>query len=235
MKTKKQVIAFLDSTVGKKVNTKSGKYNGQCVSLTKALFEFLGVPEPYKARGNAKDAGDRYLRDGIAKKGKGWLTVAVRRWGGGGYGHIWMDVRGVANYEQNGAKALRTTKNTRPLNQASQLINLDQWIAADVKPPSSPSGSTYTVRSGDTLSKIGRVLGMNWQDIAKLNGLSSPYRIYPGNKLKLPSGGKTYTVVRGDYLVKIGRKTNTNWATIARLNGITSPYIINPGQVLRLN
>lgn len=43
---------------------------------------------------------------------------------------------------------------------------------------------TYTVKSGDTLSGIGAKLGVSWKDIASKNGISSPYTIYPGQKLK---------------------------------------------------
>lgn len=46
------------------------------------------------------------------------------------------------------------------------------------------AGKTYTVKSGDTLSGIGAKLGVNWKDIASKNGISSPYTIYPGQKLK---------------------------------------------------
>ena len=49
---------------------------------------------------------------------------------------------------------------------------------------------TYTVKAGDSLSKIARdELGdMNrWKEIASLNGISSPYTIYPNQKLKLPA------------------------------------------------
>ncbi|MFD6477753.1 peptidoglycan-binding protein [Streptomyces anulatus] len=48
---------------------------------------------------------------------------------------------------------------------------------------SSGSG-TYTVKSGDTLSAIGAALGIKWQTLAALNGIKSPYRITPGQKLK---------------------------------------------------
>lgn len=132
-RTKAEVRAFLDSKVGTIV-PHPGYYDlrGQCVTLTKALMEFLGVPNPYKARGNAIDAGDTMLREGIAKPGKGWLTVVVNRdmgyIGGVHYGHIWVDLQGEANYESNGNRALYTTKNTRPLSQGQQFINLDQWI-----------------------------------------------------------------------------------------------------------
>lgn len=42
----------------------------------------------------------------------------------------------------------------------------------------------YTVKAGDTLSEIGAKLGINYQDIKKLNGLKSDL-IRPGQKLKL--------------------------------------------------
>lgn len=93
---------------------------------------------------------------------------------------------------------------------------------------------------GDTLSGIGAKTGVNWQDIAKLNGIGSPYTIYPGQVLKLTGGAApapapaTYTVVAGDYLVKIGEKTGRNWQDIAKVNGIAAPYTIYPNQVLRL-
>lgn len=135
-RTKQEVRNFLNGLVGQKVNAKAGVYNGQCVSLIKALLEFVGAPDPYKARGNAKDVGDTLLREGIARNGNGWLMVAVNRSmgniGGVTYGHVWIDLSGEANFEQNGAKALHTTKNTRPIQQAQQLINLDKYIKADV-------------------------------------------------------------------------------------------------------
>lgn len=134
-RTKAEVRSFLNGLVGQSVNAKSAPYQGQCVSLIKALLEFLGAPNPYSARGNAKDAGDTLVRQGIAKNSKGWLNVCVNRTmgriGGITYGHIWLDLSGEANYEQNGAKALHTTKNTRPISQAQQIINLDKYIKTD--------------------------------------------------------------------------------------------------------
>lgn len=131
-RTKAEVRAFLNSQVGKSVNAKAGIYQGQCVSLIKALLEFLGAPDPYAARGHAKDAGDTLVRQGIAANKPGWLNVCVNRSmgniGGVTYGHIWLDLSGEANYEQNGARALYTTKNTRPRSQAQQIVNLDKYI-----------------------------------------------------------------------------------------------------------
>lgn len=146
-KNKQEVRDFLNSLVGQRVNSKAGVYNGQCVTLIKALLEFLGAPNPYAARGNAKDVGDTLVRQGIAKNGGGWLNVCVNRDMGNiyepslgrtvNYGHIWLDILNEFNLEQNGSQALRTTKNTRPISQAQQIVNLDQYIKADA--PAKPT------------------------------------------------------------------------------------------------
>lgn len=138
-RTKQEIRNWLDSQVGKKVKDKSNSdFDGQCVALIKALLEYVGAPDPYKARGNAKDAGDSYVREGIAEAKDGWLRVVVNRdmgrIGGKTYGHIWVDLANEANYEQNGAKALLTTKGTRPYSQKQQVVNLDKYIKADPAP-----------------------------------------------------------------------------------------------------
>lgn len=104
-----------------------------------------------------------------------------------------------------------------------------------------PAAGSYRVVSGDTLSGIGAKTGTRWQDIAQINGIGSPYTIYPGQVLKLPGGASaatsapaTYTVVSGDYLIRIAEKTGKSWQDIANVNGLKAPYTIYPGQVLRL-
>lgn len=52
-----------------------------------------------------------------------------------------------------------------------------------------PVQRTYTVKKGDTLSKIAaRLLGSykRYPEIAKLNGIRDPNRIFPGDVLKIP-------------------------------------------------
>lgn len=119
-----------------------------------------------------------------------------------------------------------------------QVLKVYGGSAGSVSQPT--NGKTYTVVKGDTLSGIGAKTGVKWQDIAALNGIGSPYTIYPGQVLKLTSGAsapsapKTYTVVSGDTLSGIGAKTGKKWQDIANLNGIGAPYTIYPNQVLRL-
>ena len=49
-------------------------------------------------------------------------------------------------------------------------------------------GHTYTVESGDNLSKIGEKYGITWQQIYEANKdtISDPDKIYPGQELKIP-------------------------------------------------
>ncbi|MFI2031405.1 peptidoglycan-binding protein [Streptomyces buecherae] len=56
-----------------------------------------------------------------------------------------------------------------------------------------PKPSTYTVKSGDTLSSIGRKTGVSWKVIATLNSLKSPYPLKPGQVLKLKAPSKPPT------------------------------------------
>lgn len=131
-RSKAEVRAWLNAQNGRQVADKSDpRLNGQCVALIKGLMEFLGVANPYAARGNAKDAGDTYIRQGIGTNSRGWLTICVNRNMGGGYGHIWVDVLNEFNIEQNGGRALYVTKGTRPIQQAQQFVNFDKWITGD--------------------------------------------------------------------------------------------------------
>jgi nucleoid-associated protein YgaU len=54
----------------------------------------------------------------------------------------------------------------------------------------SSGGSTYTVQSGDTLSKIGQRYGVGWQKIYEANRdkLDDPDKIQPGQELTIPQG-----------------------------------------------
>lgn len=135
MRTKQEVINFLESKVGTKVVCKGNEsLSGQCVSLIKALMEFLGVPDPYKARGHAKIVISAYLNEGIADPGVGFLTVFSNKDMGGGYGHIWCnagDGDGVF-YESNGAKPLIVTKGKA--YAYDNVCNFDKYLTEAGQP-----------------------------------------------------------------------------------------------------
>ena len=49
-------------------------------------------------------------------------------------------------------------------------------------------GHTYTVESGDNLTKIGQKYGLSWQQVFEANKdiISDPDKIFPGQDLKIP-------------------------------------------------
>lgn len=126
MRTKQEVIQFLESKVGTKVKcVGNASLDGMCVTLIKSLMEFLGVPDPYKARGHAKTAISTYINEGIAKQGTGILSVYSNKDMGGGYGHIWCSIDGTF-YESNGVKTLTVTKGKT--YSYDMICNFDQYI-----------------------------------------------------------------------------------------------------------
>ena len=109
---------------------------------------------------------------------------------------------------------------------------------------SGSGGFTYTVQPGDSLYSIGQNYGVSWTSIAQANGIYSPYTIYVGQQLWIPSssggssssssGSWTYTVQPGDSLYSIGQTYGVSWQTIAQDNGIYAPYTIYVGQQLTI-
>lgn len=54
--------------------------------------------------------------------------------------------------------------------------------------PATPSGSSasyYTVKRGDTLWAIAKRYGTTYQNLAKINGIANPNKIYPGQRIRV--------------------------------------------------
>lgn len=101
------------------------------------------------------------------------------------------------------------------------------------------TGVTYTVKSGDTLSGIASKYGTTYQELARINNISNPNLIYPGQVLKIscseqPQAVQTYIVKSGDTLSSIASKYGTTYQELAKKNGISNPNLIYPGQVIKI-
>lgn len=111
--------------------------------------------------------------------------------------------------------------------------------------------SSYTVKSGDTLSAIAAKYGTTYQALASANSISNPNDIYVGQVIKLSSAAAastntktstssassstgSYTVKSGDTLYGIALANGLNWQTLAKKNGISDPNVILVGQKLSL-
>lgn len=98
----------------------------------------------------------------------------------------------------------------------------------------STSGTTYKVKSGDTLSGIAQKFGTTVANLSKLNGISNPNKINVGQLLyvKGTAKTKTYTVKSGDTLSGIASMHRMTTQELQNLNGITNPNLIYPNQKL---
>ncbi len=81
-----------------------------------------------------------------------------------------------------GQRLLLPQENVRePARQAAP-----QLLAASTVPVRMPENGIYSVRSGDTLSLIAERFRVGESDLMRINTLTDPHRIYPGQELTLP-------------------------------------------------
>lgn len=113
----------------------------------------------------------------------------------------------------------------------------------------------YPVTSGDTIYSIAWKYELDPFELARWNNISSPYRIFPGQRLKMKPSDKAaasqsskpqskskavsrsgaITVRKGDTLFALAQQHNIDAKQLAAINGLKSPYIIRPGQTLKLS
>ena len=93
--------------------------------------------------------------------------------------------------------------------------------------------STYTVASGDTVSRLAERFGISPRTIVAANGLANPESLSPGQELvMLPISGTLYTVAAGDTVLGLAERFGVIPEEIAAVNSLTEPYVIYPGQKL---
>lgn len=145
------------------------------------------------------------------------------------------DASKLLDSEFNCQSALRIWKNAGDKFTPWSTYNTGQYKAylQDIYPP---APGTYVVVSGDSLSRIAQRVGLGytWQDLARINGIRSPYTIFIGQVILLPY--VEYTVVSGDSLSKIATSygEGITVAKLAEFNNITNPNLIHPGQIIKI-
>lgn len=97
------------------------------------------------------------------------------------------------------------------------------------------ASTTYTVKSGDSLFKIGKAYNVSYQDIINVNNLSSTV-IYPGQQLVIGNKENTTThiVKSGESLFIIGKQYGVSYQTLMKWNQLSSTAVY-PGQKLVVN
>ncbi len=93
-------------------------------------------------------------------------------------------------------------------------------------------GYRYTVVADDTIYMIGERFKISWRELAEINGIQSPYTIYPGQVITIPI--VIHHVRRGESLWSIAHAYNIPWQSLADANRIRYPYSVSPGQCIAI-
>lgn len=95
------------------------------------------------------------------------------------------------------------------------------------------SAGMHTVSSGDTVYSISKRYKVDMPDVILANSLSAPFRLYVGQRLKLPAP-QIYDVRSGDNLYTVSRLFNVSQSRLAEINSLSAPYTIFAGQKLKI-
>jgi LysM repeat protein len=173
----------------------------------------------------------------------------------------------AVTYKTSVSELKKTNKLSSDLIYANQTLAVPPLAQkttvsspASVKPTSAEKAELYTVKSGDTLSKIASAHKIKLADLMSWNGIDG-HLIYPGQKLKVSNrandkgseqakneaakpaspvqpSAKTvqseYTIKAGDTLSKIALQFDMTVKQLMDLNNLSS-YLIYPGQKLKVN
>lgn len=124
-------------------------------------------------------------------------------------------------------------------NRGYRFVTLSQLMNR----PGQGTGTTYTVRSGDTLYSIARRYGVTVNQLAQANNIQNTNLIRVGQIIIIPGTStptpppttSSYTVRAGDTLYSIATRHNTTVSELVRLNNLSNPNLIRVGQVLRIS
>lgn len=137
----------------------------------------------------------------------------------------------------------------------------DTSVQATMLPPAQEgtfpmtSSTSYTVQKGDTLSGIAVKFGSTTKELAAMNGISDPNKLYVGQELQVPgaggassssyksssssskksglSKGASYTIQKGDSLSKIAIAFGVSVSDLRKLNNMSGDFIV-AGETLEI-
>jgi len=92
---------------------------------------------------------------------------------------------------------------------------------------------THLIQSGETVYGIAQRYGVSTRSLIDWNSLRPPYRLLPGERLRLPES-QGYVVQRSDSVYAISRRFSVDMSTLVRANNLQPPYNIQEGQRLQL-
>lgn len=92
----------------------------------------------------------------------------------------------------------------------------------------------YRIMQGDTLESISRNLGLNLDELKRINGIVGNPILIPGTNLIVPNREEAtyinYTVKKGDTIYDIARRNNIDRRLLLLINGMEEDDYIYPNE-----
>ena len=123
-------------------------------------------------------------------------------------------------------EAMADTSAQRRVTEATTTIAGRVVSASDVF-------ENYEVQKGDHVDALARAFNTSRKVLLDANDLRSPYRLHPGQILKVPVA-KAYVAERGDTLNGVARRFGVEASELAELNHISLRAPLRPGQAIGL-
>ncbi len=165
--------------------------------------------------------------------------------------HIAQRYRGVSVRQLQAWNGISRPRSLKPGQKLKVFAaSAVQKVAATAEQPAEKP-VLYTVKRGDTLSHIGRRLGVSVKQLQTWNGISRPRSLKPGQKLRVVAApgvrkvaNKTdrpaqepiqYTVRKGDNLSKIAKKFSVTLKELLAWNNLHKNDTIFPKQKITVH
>ncbi len=199
-------VAQCESSGNWSINTGNGYYGG--LQFSQSTWEAYGGTQ-YAARADLATKDQQIAVAESTLAGQGWGAWACA-YAGGGEGSTQRSVSSGSSSSSSSSSSSDESSSDSSSSRSRNWDSSDQessrgshrsWQSDDADDSSSSSGSgsavtagsaadgTYTVVSGDTLSKIGAANGVSWESVYQANTdiISDPNLIYPGQLIRIPS------------------------------------------------
>lgn len=146
-----------------------------------------------------------------------------------------------------------TLKNEEDVQTSAKTEKKENNNELIVNKDGSTSNSYFyvIVKPEDSLYRISKNNNIELSELAKINGISEPYNIVVGQKIKIPHNNSTsishndtnikqnngdhHIVKQGETLYSISKAYNIDMDQIIKVNNLEKPYNLSLGQKLLLN
>ncbi len=207
-------------------------YNVDLLGVTKNGYRHGDAEKPITKPDAVKDG---IVADNTPKKDiKSGYTVKVNF-----SAKTWSNGAGIPNWVKgNSYEVIQTNGNKVLLGGIMSWIDRSnvEILSTAKQNNAQATASTYTVRSGDSLSAIAAKFGTTVGALQSANNIHNANLIYPGQILRVSgqaTAQRTYTVRSGDNLSVIASRLGTTVGHLQSINGIRNANLIYPGQTLR--